>query len=281
MHIRKSFAVLSVVILWGSGSVIAQRADNDMQARARAALDAALTETNAAPAPAAPPAPAPKPAAAPKPVAPTPPPVAVAPYTLQYHPFMTAAPTPPPVAVAPPPPVVRAAPAAPVAQPPPVQQPAPAPATPPPVFTYYSSAPSADAQARALDALHASEAQLEQSSASTPPPAAPPQAPIEPQPATPSPAVTSPAAPIPPLVSPAPAPTVASSKPAPVAPAAPATPATVPTATWPKAEAAAAPADGLNSSKEQKLQALLDEYKADKITPYEYHTQRAKILSEP
>jgi hypothetical protein len=30
----------------------------------------------------------------------------------------------------------------------------------------------------------------------------------------------------------------------------------------------------------QKLSALLEAYKADRITPIEYHTQRAKILAE-
>ena len=35
------------------------------------------------------------------------------------------------------------------------------------------------------------------------------------------------------------------------------------------------------TTKQQRLADLLDQYKADKITPAEYHTQRAKILSEP
>jgi hypothetical protein len=34
-------------------------------------------------------------------------------------------------------------------------------------------------------------------------------------------------------------------------------------------------------SKEQRLQALLQQYQADKISPEEYHSQRAKILAEP
>jgi hypothetical protein len=34
-------------------------------------------------------------------------------------------------------------------------------------------------------------------------------------------------------------------------------------------------------TKQQRLMDLLDLYKADKITPAEYHAQRAKILSEP
>ena len=42
-----------------------------------------------------------------------------------------------------------------------------------------------------------------------------------------------------------------------------------------------APASSLPASKEQRLQALLDQYKADKITAEEYHDQRAKIIAEP
>jgi hypothetical protein len=42
-----------------------------------------------------------------------------------------------------------------------------------------------------------------------------------------------------------------------------------------------APASSLPASKEQRLQQLLQLYKADQITPQEYHDQRAKILSEP
>jgi hypothetical protein len=34
-------------------------------------------------------------------------------------------------------------------------------------------------------------------------------------------------------------------------------------------------------SKEQRLGVLLQQYKADQITPQEYHAQRAKILAEP
>lgn len=42
-----------------------------------------------------------------------------------------------------------------------------------------------------------------------------------------------------------------------------------------------APPSTISSSKEQQLQALLEQYKADQITPQEYHERRAKILSEP
>jgi len=34
-------------------------------------------------------------------------------------------------------------------------------------------------------------------------------------------------------------------------------------------------------SKEDRLSELLDLYKADKISPAEYHDQRAKIIAEP
>lgn len=36
----------------------------------------------------------------------------------------------------------------------------------------------------------------------------------------------------------------------------------------------------LSGSKEQRLLELLERYKADKISPYEYHQERAKILAE-
>jgi hypothetical protein len=41
------------------------------------------------------------------------------------------------------------------------------------------------------------------------------------------------------------------------------------------------PATGLSSAKEQKLNELLNQYRADQITPQQYHEQRAKILAEP
>jgi len=42
-----------------------------------------------------------------------------------------------------------------------------------------------------------------------------------------------------------------------------------------------APSTMAASSKEQRLSDLLQQYKADKISPAEYHEQRAKILAEP
>lgn len=43
----------------------------------------------------------------------------------------------------------------------------------------------------------------------------------------------------------------------------------------------AAPASPLDATKEQKLQALLVKYKADQLSPEEYHQQRAAILAAP
>ena len=41
------------------------------------------------------------------------------------------------------------------------------------------------------------------------------------------------------------------------------------------------PALPISMTKEQRLQALLGQYKSDQITPEQYHTQRAAILAEP
>jgi hypothetical protein len=41
------------------------------------------------------------------------------------------------------------------------------------------------------------------------------------------------------------------------------------------------PALPIAMTKEERLQALLQKYKADQITPEEYHTERAKIIGEP
>lgn len=60
--------------------------------------------------------------------------------------------------------------------------------------------------------------------------------------------------------------------PAPVAPA----PASAPVST----KVITAPASPIPASKEQRLAALLQQYKADLITPQQYHEERAKILAE-
>jgi hypothetical protein len=41
------------------------------------------------------------------------------------------------------------------------------------------------------------------------------------------------------------------------------------------------PAPAISADKEQRLAELLRKYKAEEITPEEYHQQRAKILAEP
>jgi hypothetical protein len=41
------------------------------------------------------------------------------------------------------------------------------------------------------------------------------------------------------------------------------------------------PPSSLSAAKQQKLDALLQQYRADQISPEQYHEQRAKILSEP
>ena len=43
----------------------------------------------------------------------------------------------------------------------------------------------------------------------------------------------------------------------------------------------AAPPSAVSADKDQRLQELLRKYRADQITPEEYHQQRAKILAEP
>jgi len=42
-----------------------------------------------------------------------------------------------------------------------------------------------------------------------------------------------------------------------------------------------APPLPISPAKEAQLQGLLEKYKADQITPEQYHTERAKILAEP
>jgi hypothetical protein len=74
---------------------------------------------------------------------------------------------------------------------------------------------------------------------------------------------------------PAPAPTVS-------APAKPAAVVQKPVVVQPVAtNIEAAPASPLSGSKQERLAALLQLYKADTITPQQYHTQRAAIIAEP
>ena len=41
------------------------------------------------------------------------------------------------------------------------------------------------------------------------------------------------------------------------------------------------PASPLSPAKQQKLDALNEQYRMDQVTPQQYHEQRAKILAEP
>ena len=52
-------------------------------------------------------------------------------------------------------------------------------------------------------------------------------------------------------------------------------------AAGPALEPLPAPPTGLSGSKEQRLDQLLQQYRADKISPEEYHAQRSKIMAEP
>ena len=72
------------------------------------------------------------------------------------------------------------------------------------------------------------------------------------------------------MATPVPAVAVTSTPAAMATPAAPATPAEP-----------AAPTTLAPGSKEARLAELLQLYKADRITPTEYHEQRAKIIAEP
>jgi len=76
------------------------------------------------------------------------------------------------------------------------------------------------------------------------------------------PAVAAPAKPGVPVFAPVPAPTTTSV-----------------VASQPLTEPAIAPA--FSGSKQNRLAALLQQYKADQITPQQYHTQRAAIIAEP
>jgi hypothetical protein len=89
-----------------------------------------------------------------------------------------------------------------------------------------------------------------------------------------------------PAASPAP-----KTQPVAVSPAKPAPPAVQPVANNPVKPAHPADSSGLtpiaapplpiSAAKQARLQALFEKYKADQITPGQYHTERAKILAEP
>ena len=113
-----------------------------------------------------------------------------------------------------------------------------------------------------------------------------------PEPQTPAAAPTAPEAPAAPVAPAAPAVVVEPAAAAPAAPAAVAAPAVVilqtnvvaappASVSIPSPAPIVAPALPISMTKEQRLQALLAQYKSDQITPEQYHTQRAAILAEP
>jgi len=278
--------------------------DNAAQAAARIALAKALFDANSQPTASTPAAPAPvaPPPAAPAPVAPPPapvaapvvpppappPPVAAQPAaapTTGDNPAQAAAraalaqklfeqssaPSAPAIPPPPPPPTVAPAPA-PVAPPPPAVVTAPA----EPVAVQPGAAPAGDNAAQAAARAALAQKLFEQSSAQ------PAAAPV-PQPA--------PVANSSVVVMPAHGPTTIA--PTTAAPTTVATPGSGPNRPGGAFDSSyyvgrelglkpiTTPALPINGTKQQRLQVLLDKYKADQISPQEYHQQRAAILSEP
>ena len=244
--------------------------DNEEQIRARQALeekmnqlDAQPVTTNAAPPPAAPAKPKPaatKPVVKPQPPAQasTPPPQKKAPPATPVTTSQPQKQAPPTQPVAQPAPIVKSA--------PPTPAPAAKPAAPAaPTYSSLPAAPSADTQTSTkLDtALNTKMMQTEPApagsnlSAETSQPWSVPFTPNNQNPGAPAqPAPTHKhshtQAETPPIIEPSPA---------------------IPTMP--------APPTGLSSTKQEKLDHLLQLYRADQITPQEYHDQRAKILAEP
>ena len=205
MHISKFLAVICVSAI-GSASLLAQRPDNDTQARARAQLREAMGELNGQPATNSMPA---------QPVKP-----------------VTVTPTKPMPAPAPAQPAVTPAPVV-------VQKPAmTTPTQPMPMGVKKPGGLSPEAEMRAREALRQATAQAD---AQTPMPVMEP-----PSKAT----------------RPGPKPVFAETT---VAAPAPLT----------------VPPPQLSGSKQQRLDQLLQQYKADQITSAQYHEQRAKVLAEP
>src|SRR5208282_1151027 len=121
----------------------------------------------------------------------------------------------------------------------------------------------AEAQAKARAALEQKMSELNQQNWATP--AVAPTAPPTPQT---QPVAISPVKPAPPAVKPEVMP-----------------PANQINANYPGKELGLKPIQApllpISAAKEAQLQALLERYKADQITPGQYHTERAKILAEP
>ena len=248
MQISKLFPVVCTVAF--CASFIAVRAqDNPAQAAARAALMEKMNELEAQPA------------------QPAPPPIVVTPSGATR-----VQPSQPTNVVVVPPPAVPAKPAV------------PAPETKPmPATEAVQTKPAtsdAEAQAKARAALEHKMSELNQQNWATPAvaPAAPPAPrPGAIQPATPE---VKPAAP--------------QTQPVAISPVKPAPPAVKPEVVSPANQVNAnypgkelglnpiqAPPVPISAAKEAQLQELLEKYKANQITPAQYHTERARILAEP
>jgi len=165
--------------------------------------------------------------------------------------------------VVPTPPVAPAAPAVPVPAPAAVES------TPAPVAPAVESVPTNSSGDNAAQAA-ARAALLEKLNTANQQPAV--SAPVL------TPVVAAPsasAATVEPVIAPAPAPIAA-----PVAPVKP-----VPVMNYPGKDLGlkpiVAPELPISTTKEARLEALLQQYKTDQITPEQYHTQRAAILAEP
>jgi len=319
MQISKSFLVVCAAA-YCVALLPLRSADADTDAKLREALQKKLDELQTQPPAAAPkpvvaapqpkktPAPASAPVSVAAPVAPPPPaPEVSAPPPVDSEsiekarealrqkmdelqtPPAVVAPTPPggrptPPAQWAPPPVAQ--PARPVTEPAPVPAPKPVPApavqaTPAPVLT---APPPVDPEAiaKAREALRQKMAEMD---AQSPPATA--------VPAQPAPAFQ----PVPAVVPPAPADPEAIAKAreamekkmkeliAQESAEPPAVPPTVPKPAKVKGAPAfpplAGPPPAVSADKEQRLQELLRKYRADQITPEQYHEQRAKILAEP
>ena len=162
-------------------------------------------------------------------------------------------------------------------------------ATPPVMVPAYAPTPSVDPNADKLsDALH--QKMRETAPAPVIEPAKPivtVEKPVKPVQVAP-PVVSTPVAPV--ITIPAPAPNYA---PLPgdtavtVTPTLPAQPMPVATPNAKTMEPLvilpplSGPPSSLSAAKQQKLDALLQQYRLDQLTPQQYHEQRAKILSEP
>jgi hypothetical protein len=244
--------------------VVPPAADPEVIAKAREALRQKMSELPTTPPSQPAPAAKPAPAAAPSAVT-SAPPAQPPPAVAQPAP----APTPAPAAQ-PPPPVAQPAPApaaAPAAQPPPAAaQPAPAPAvqaTPQP--TLVAPPPvSPESIDKAREALRQKMKDLE-GQQPAPTTGLAPASGIAPAGAKPGTAMSQPTASNPQV-------TPGAQKPSNKPPKMTAAPAFPPIQ---------APPPSVSADKQQRLAELLRKYKAEEITPEEYHLQRAKIMSEP